>query len=230
MRRTLGIFLCALCLTSVASAQTYGKHPFDFKTFNLGFLMGLTYNSYNLKQQINIVEDGDTLKNIELLGRPGINLGMIANLNLHNQISVRLIPTISLEQRNFVYNFRNAEGAFPRDRKIEAAYLDLPLMFQFKGPYYRRTRIYVLAGAKYAVNLMSNERVQNDEDLLKITRQDYGLTFGFGLNLYGDRIKLSPEILYKVGLVNIYVPEATTHAGAIERLSSQVIAINVNFE
>lgn len=228
MRRTLSIFLCALVALPAASAQNYGKHPFDFKTFNLGFLMGLTYNSYNLKEQVNVVENGVTLSSITLQNRPGLNLGMITNLNLSNRLSLRFIPTISLEQRDFLYRFQGVPE--PEIRKIEAAYLDMPVMFQIKGPYYKRTRFYVLTGGKFAINLMSNERVQNDDKLLKIKREDFGLTFGFGVNLYGDRIKLSPEILYKVGLTNIYVPEATTHANAIERLSSQVIAINVNFE
>ncbi|MCI4670740.1 MAG: PorT family protein [Bacteroidia bacterium] len=228
------VFSALMCgLGKTASAQNYrNAHPFDFKRFNLGFLMGFTYNSYNLKEQINIEENGVLLRRIEMLPRPGMNLGMISNLKLHKQVSLRFIPTISLEQRDFNYYFEepNSEGSMIERRKIEAAYLDMPLVFQLKTSYYGRTRVYVLAGANLGVNLASNKRVQDDPKLLKITTANYGLVFGFGLNMYGDRIKLSPEIVYKMGLPNIFVPEFTTHAEAISSLTSQVIAINFNFE
>ena len=209
-------------------AQSYGNaHPFDFKRFNLGFLMGLNYNSYNLKEQINIIDDGVLLERITVQPRYGLNLGMITNLSLHKQIALRFVPTISLEQRDFDYRFA---GDSMIVRKIEASYLNLPLMFQFKTKYYKATRVYVLAGAQLGLNLASNKKVRNDPNLLKITTHDVSLTFGAGINLYGDRIKLSPEILYSVGLINIYQPEFTSHPYAIESLMSQVIAINVNFE
>lgn len=234
-------FKCALALVFIVlfsfsgiQAQTYkSKHPFDFKNFNLGFLMALNYNSYNLKEQINVVEDGIRLKHIEVIPRPGLSLGMITNFNLHRNISFRFIPTISLEQRNFDYNFatnNEAVDSLGEPRKIEASYLNLPFLFQFKSNYYKETRMYVLGGMQLGLNLASNRKVRDDPTLLKITTQDVSLVFGFGMNLYGDRIKLSPEIRYSLGLFDIYEPGFTTHSAAISRLSSQVLMLIVNFE
>ena len=221
-------FALLILLCSQSVAQSYGNsHPFDFKKFNLGFLMGLTYNAYNLKEQINVMDQGILLERITKIPKYGLNLGMIANYNLHKQISLRAVPTISLEQRDFNYLFANDSLVI---RKIEASYFNLPIMLQFKTKYYRAVRVYVLAGAQVGFNLAPSKKIRNDENLLKISTHDLSLTFGFGLNIYGERIKLSPEILYRVGLINIYQPEYTSHAYAIERLSSQVIAINFNFE
>ena len=218
-----------LLIASVdVSAQIYRNgHPFDAKPFNLGFLMGFTYNSYNLKEQIHITEGGRTLDNIELVNKPGLNIGMIANLNLTQQLALRSVVNISLEQRDF--NFYFADGT-TEVRKIEAAYLNVPLMLQIKTGYYRSSRVYVLTGGQWGVNLSSDKKVRDDPRLLKINRQDFSLVFGFGINLYGDRLKLSPEIVYKMGLFNIYEPEFTSHAEAIQSLSSQVISLNINFE
>lgn len=232
---------CALALVFVAlfsfsglQAQSYkSRHPFDFKSFNLGFLMALNYNAYNLKEQINVVDNGIRLKHIEVVPRPGLSLGMITNFNLHKNISFRFIPTISLEQRNFDYHFATRNEAIDslgEVRKIEASYLNLPFLFQFKSNYYKNTRMYVLSGMQLGLNLASNKKVRDDPTLLKITTQDVSAVFGFGMNLYGDRIKLSPEIRYSVGLFNIYEPGYTTHSAAISRLSSQVLMLIVNFE
>jgi len=224
---------CVAAILILFSGQVMGqgymnRHPFDLKRFNLGLLMGFTYNSYNLKEQVDIYdpEDGRTLRGIELISKPGVNIGMISNLNLAKQVSLRFIPTISLEQRDFNYRFENGSEI----RKIEASYINLPLMFQFKTGYYESTRVYVLAGGQWGYNLASNDRVRDDPTLLKIDRQDISVVLGFGLNLYGERLKLSPEIVYKAGLFNIYVPEDTTHDEAINRLFSQVISLNINFE
>ncbi|MEO0470211.1 MAG: porin family protein [Bacteroidota bacterium] len=209
-------------------AQSYGTHPFDFKRFNLGFQMGLNQNRYNLKDQIQICEDGICLEQINMIPKVGMTLGMITNYNLHDQVSLRFIPSVSLEQRDFDYFFDDSPQ--PVIRKIEAAYFNMPFMVQFKTKYYKRSRIFVNLGAQVGLNLNSNKKVLDDPDLLKIKKQDFSLVIGGGINLYGDRIKLSPEIRYTAGLTNVYVPENTTHATAISQLFSQVLAFIVNFE
>lgn len=225
------LMLLGLLLSTAASGQNYrNRHPFDFKKFNLGFQMGFTSNSYNLKEQVNVVEDGVRLRYIEVVPRPGLTLGMIANANLHKQVALRSVVGISLEERNFNFFFAGREADSPVDRKIEAAYLTLPLMLQWKTPYHRAVRYYVLTGGQWGINLVSNKRVLDDKNLLKINNQDLALVFGFGMNLYGERIKLSPEIKYTLGMVNIFRPEFTSHAAAIRRLTTQVITLSVNFE
>ncbi len=228
-RNAKGIILSVLLGFSFCSlqAQSYGRHPFDAKNFNLGFLMGLNLNSYNLNEQTQVEDDGKILERLELINRPGLTLGMIANFNLTNQLSLRVIPSVSLEQRDFTYSFSDGEQ---QQRKIEASYFNVPVMLQFKSKYYRATRVYVLGGFQVGVNLASNEKVKNDPFLLKIRDQDVSLVVGTGINLYGDRIKLSPEIRYSIGLINVYEPLYTSHANAIQRLSSQVITLNINFE
>ena len=215
-------------LFTQAQAQSYGRHPFDSKKFNLGFLIGLNYNAYNLKEQVNVLDEGKLLTEIQVHPKYGLTLGMISNIRLIDNISLRFIPAISLEQRDFDYHFEG--DTMVTVRKIEASYLNLPLLFQFKTNMLSRSRMYVLFGPQLGLNLASNKRVRDDKNLLKIQTQDFSLVFGFGVNLYGDRIKLSPEIRYSMGMVNIYEPLYTSHATAIGQLFSQVLTLNVNFE
>ncbi len=217
-----------LGLAFQASAQSYGRHPFDSKKFNLGFLIGLNYNSYNLKEQINIWDQGILLEQITLQPKYGLTLGMISNFRIIDNISLRFIPAISLEQRDFYYQFAGDSSA--TIRKIEASYLNLPFLFQFKTNMLKRTRLYVLMGPQLGLNLASNKKVRDDNNLLKIKTEDISLVLGLGLNLYGDRIKLSPEIRYSMGLINIYEPLYVSHSQAISKLFSQVITLNINFE
>ncbi len=230
--------LLILTHTEVLGQRYRKNHPFDLKRFNLGFLMGATYNRYNVKEQINVasgrVDDPRILRQIELHPQLGLNLGMITNLNLRRNLAIRFIPAISLEQRNFDYRFEGSTERLPaiEQRKIEASYLNLPILFQYKSVYSGSYRLYLLAGPQLGINLASNKKVNDDPRLLKIESQDISIVLGVGFNIYGDRIKLSPEIRYSAGIRNLYVsdPDRTSHAGAIGKLFSQVLSLNVNFE
>jgi hypothetical protein len=165
-----------------------------------------------------------------LKNRPGLKLGLITNYNYNDQISLRFIPAVSLEQRDFGFFFED-EGAFSETlRSVNTSYLDLPLFLQVKTKYYKRYRIYLLTGPQFSINFSNTKKVQNDPNLLKIQSQDIAWTIGWGMQLYGDRLKLSPEIRYSMGLTNIFVPEFTSHAQAISQLFTQQLVFCVNFE
>jgi hypothetical protein len=222
--------LCCILFPLTSSAQGYGrKHPHDFKDFNLGFLMALNVNSYNLKQQINVRDRGVLLRNVELQNRPGLKLGLITNYNFTDQIAARFIPAVSLEQRDFNFNFVS-ETDSTQVRGVNTSYLDLPLFLQIKTKYYQRYRLYLLMGPQFSINFSNTKKVQNDPNLLKIQSYDVAIVVGAGMQLYGDRLKLSPEIRYSMGLSNIFVPEFTSHAASISQLFTQQLVICVNFE
>lgn len=211
-------------------AQYYGNHPYDAKFFNLGYTLGLSYNALNLKEQIDVCDRGVCLNRIEPIPRMGLNFGLITNFDLHPFINLRVIPTVSLEQRDFDYHFRRAGPDSVVLRTIEASYFNLPILLMIRAKYWNEKRFYIVTGPQLGINFASNRKVQDNLNLLKITTFDYSLVFGAGLNYYGDRTKVSTEIRYAMGLRNIYVPENTSHATAISLLYSQQLSFIVNFE
>lgn len=219
----------------ISSRRKY-RHPFDQKKFNFGFQMGLNYNDYKFKQAYGVWDktgtaatDLEYLDNIEMKARPGFTLGMITNLNLHNNLNIRFIPAISLEQRDFTYYITKPKNRIEQ-RHVEAAILDLPLLVQVKSDYYKRYRLYVLAGPELSINFQSNKRIIDDPTQLKVEKTTFNFVTGVGFNLYGERIKLSPELRYSVGLTNDYVPLNTTFPTAVGSLFRQVITFHILFE
>lgn len=210
------------------------RHPFDQKKFNFGFQMGINYNDYKFKQSSGVwaKTDPNTLEyldNIVMKAKPGFTLGMITNLNLHNNLNIRFIPAISLEQRDFTYYITKPNSRI-ENRHVEAAILDLPLLAQIKSDYYKRYRLYVLAGPELSVNFQSNKKILDDPTQLKVEKTTFNLVTGVGFNLYGERIKLSPELRYSVGLTNDYVPLNTTFPTAVGSLFRQVVTFHILFE
>lgn len=205
------------------------RHPFDQKKFNFGFQMGLNFNDYKFKQSYGVWDQGEYLDRIELKAKPGFTLGMISNVNLHNNLNIRFIPAISLEQRDFTYYITRPNERI-ENRHVESAILDLPLLAQIKSDYYKRYRLYLIAGPELSINFQSNRKLLGDPSQLKVERTTFNLVTGVGFNLYGERIKLSPELRYSVGLTNDYVPLNTTFPTAVGSLLRQVITFHILFE
>lgn len=203
------------------------KH-YDWRKFNLGFTMGMNYSMVRMDYadlENNPRRPG--LKDIVVKPIPGINLGMISNLRIVDMLDLRFIPSVSLQQRNFNYKL-NKDSTFLR--RLEAAYLDLPLLIKFKSQFWRNHRVYVMGGGKFSWNLSSDKKVKDDPDILKTDKYDHSVVVAFGVDIYGDRVKLSPEISYAFGLPNIYNAENTSYGNNILRIRTHMLLFSLNFE
>jgi hypothetical protein len=128
------------------------------------------------------------LRSVDAHGQAGINLGLITNLNLHNNIDVRFVPAVSLQQRNFdlYLVMKNGKDSIAK-RQLEAAYLELPFYVKFKSNYYRNMRVYYGQGIKYSLNLASG-RVDQFSLWVCVQLQNYaptGVTVTMILGLAG---------------------------------------------
>ncbi len=220
------LLFCIIFIAQLGHSQLNNHH--DFRKFNLGFNMGLNFSDVIFKYgslQNNPNKPG--LKDITAKSTPGINLGLITNFKIAEFWDFRFVPQISLQQRNFTYVIDKDSS---QKRRLEASYVDLPIWIKFKSELWQNHRVYVAAGVKYSINLSSDKKVRNDPDLLKIEKTDYSLICSFGIDIYGDKIKLTPEITYSYGLRNIYVPENTSYSNNITRINTQMLLISLNFE
>lgn len=229
----LGTLLTMVMPFANIFAQT--SHYFDYRPFNLGFTMGLNLASYDMTAQINQFDpsSGKIVVNVEQINKPGIYLGLITNLKLADHWDLRVLPSVSLEERDF--NFYLDTLASPTTepivrKKIESSNLNLPICIKFKSDFHKNTRVWVQAGIQPTWNLASNKKVRNDKDLLKTQSFDLAFVSSVGIDLYGEKLKLSPELRFTRGLKNLYVPDRTRFPRAISDLFSQLLVFNINFE
>lgn len=222
-------------LTSSVQAQrfsrSYNAGGVDLQTISFGFLIGM--NVADVRAQLGdfpleVPNDptGRMLENIRVESQPGLNLGLVVNVNLGDNVDLRLSPQVSLQQRNFFFQFSDGQEQL---RVLESSYLQVPLLFKYKSDVYRDYRVFVSTGPMVSINLSSEENVANDPQLLKITKSDLNWVFTFGFDLYGDKVKLTPEIFYHVGLSDVYVPKNEDVPGAIKSIFTQTFGIQVIF-
>lgn len=197
--------------------------------------MGLSYNSFKMTSQINAkdVNNGEVVRRVKLTPKPGIYLGLITNFKISNNFDVRFVPNVTLEERDLRFLMDTTTLVFSEPvitKKIEASNLNLPVMVKFKSDYYQNVRVYLALGGQLSINMASNKKVLNDPDLLKTERVDFAGVAAFGVDLYGERLKLTPEIKYTIGARNVYVPDRTRFSNAISDLFNQTIVFSINFE
>ena len=217
---------------SALQAQT--SHYFDQRKFNLGFTMGLAVASYDMSTQINQRDQstGRVVSQVSLIAKPGIYLGLITNLKLADHWDLRFMPSISLEERDFLFYFDSTTTKLEPvvRKKIESSNLNMPFSIKFKGDFYKNTRVWLQFGIQPTFNLASSKKVRNDPELLKTQNFDTAVLASVGIDLYGEKLKLSPELRFTRGLTNLYVPTRTRYPGAILDLFSQLLCFNINFE
>lgn len=217
-----------LCLLA-SFAWSQGRHHFDVRDWNLGFQMGASYNTYKYQFHPNGTDTrrSATLNEISLRGKPGIVLGLLGNFRIADNFDFRIMPNVSLEQRDFSFRYNGDSSVI---KKTENSNLNIPLLLKFKGNYHPYYRVFVNAGIQYSWNLASNKKVKNDKDALKISQTDVAAVFSVGIDLYGDKLKLSPEFRYTLGLKDVYSPQNTYYGTSISYLKSQTFAFILNFE
>lgn len=221
-------------MVSAAALSAQTSHYFDYRKFNLGFTMGLNVASYDMTAQINQYDPstGRVVSRVELVSKPGIYLGLITNLKIADHWDLRFMPSVSLEERGFNFYFdsttTNTEPIV--QKKIESSNLNLPLCIKFKSDFHKNTRVWVQFGIQPTFNLASNKKVRNDKDLLKTQSFDLAVVSSVGIDLYGEKLKLSPELRFTRGTKNLYVPDRTRFPRAISDLFSQLLVLNINFE
>ncbi len=220
-----GKIILFILLLGTQQAQT-NYHLYDIRKFNLGFAMGGVLSDVRFQRIYFDPGKGNYIRGVKARPVFGITLGMVTNTKLARLWDLRFIPSVSLQQRNFDFNFPDSTVT----RKLEASYLDLPVGLKFKSDVYNDMRVYLYTGLKFSINLMSDKKVKSDPNLIRIDRTDWSWDIAFGIDLYGARVKLSPEIKYSIGLKNVYIPETAESPQPDYALTTQSLTFSLYFE
>ncbi len=210
--------------------QAQWNDHYDKRWFNLGFFIGLNIADVKLQYgQLEYLNPTDTdLVSVTADPSPGFSIGLITNLNLADHWDLRFVPSVSLMQRNFNFELAN-DSIF--ERTFESANLNIPLHVKFKSDFYRNTRVYVLAGPVLGINLVGGSDEENEDlTVIRTSKLDIGMDVALGIDLYGNRVKLAPEIRYSLGFSNVFISNNDPFERNISHMTTQSFTILLNFE
>lgn len=203
---------------------------YDKQKVHFGFLLGINKTDFVIQRvpNFNLI---DTLYTVESEGQTGFNLGIIANLRIAENFDLRFIPDLAFSQRNLLYTFYPNGIKTTTIKQIESTFLEFPLDLKFKSNRVNNYRAYVVVGAKYSIDMVSQAKVESaDKEFVKLKRNDLGYQVGLGFDFYLERFKFSPEIKMYHGVKNLLVDDPKIFSTSLESLRSKIFLISFTFE
>ncbi len=236
------LFLTATLTGGWASAQrpyNYETHQlrspkYDFRTIHFGFELGINYYDFHVEpveNLQNIQDHQNTLYSVDCIAFPGFTLLLISDLRLTSWLNLRFTPGISYTQRDMLFDVYNdflSDFSVVR-RQVESTFIEFPMYLKLRGKRVGNSRPYLIGGVKYMIDMASQELVE-DPRLFRIRRFDFAYEFGFGIDIYFDFFKFSPQIKATTGMRSMMVPDDTIYTQGIADLTTRCVLISFQFE
>ena len=164
---------------------------FDRNKIHYGFYLGLNQNDFKIS-----LEDVPSIPNANITVEPtaGFNVGLIADLRLHKNVSLRFEPGLMTNSKKIYFNHLSSPIDSVRD--VSSTYLHVPLLLKLSTDRYKNIRPYLLAGVSYNYNFSSNEANQDDNfsGQFRSKTSNFMYEIGVGMDIYLYFFKFSPSI------------------------------------
>ncbi|WP_299162743.1 porin family protein [uncultured Tenacibaculum sp.] len=186
-----GIFGIVSITSQAQQEKVLNLPSFDKPLFHYGFYLGLNSNGY----KVGYKPSGFNNAEIEVKSSVGFNVGLIADLRLHNNVNLRFEPGLMSNTKTLT--FKHIVGSDNvKTREVGATYLHLPLILKLSTNRLNNIRPYVLGGISYDYNFSSNENNSDDNFAgeFRTTTSNLMYELGVGVDFYFSYFKFSPSI------------------------------------
>lgn len=206
---------------------------FDNRLYHFGFSLGINSADLFLERAVDTAF-ADSLVRLQPSRVPGFNIGIIGSVKLYRNLTARFVPALSFQDRVLEYTFMDDQGEEQFfEKRIESTYIDFPVHFKYRSDRINNFAVYVLAGAKYSIDLQTREEVNNnnaDEVVVKMKRNDYSMEIGGGFDFFLTYFKFGIELKMAIGFPNQIVKDNTMFSRPIDRLRTQAFFFTLTFE
>ncbi|MCR5365823.1 MAG: PorT family protein [Prevotella sp.] len=169
---------------------------------------------------------------------PGFSVGVLAELRLHQNFSLRITPTMHFGAKHLTFLNKNDLDAngMPRQQTqdLKSTYVSVPIDLKFAAPRWNNHRPYVMAGINPMFNLTGG-----DQDMVRLKKFTTMFEVGLGCDFYLPFFKLIPELKFCFGLGNSldtkHINELRdnslkAYAGSVASAQSKMVVLTFYFE
>jgi hypothetical protein len=235
LRKQLSLFVAGMLIYAVAFGQYKEQHRPNHDQWPYYFGMSISYNHSSLhpSKHQKFLQD-DSILAVEPGSSGGIALGLLGTLQLSPRFSFRANPQLIIGgAKYFTYSLKypsNGESLIEK-KTLPSTIVSFPFQVKFNSDRIGNFRTYLLGGVKYDIDLASNSQARNAEDLVKLTRSDYGIEAGVGFNFFFPFVTFSPEIKISNGLSNIHSRDpGLKYSNVLDKLQSRMIVFSIILE
>ena len=163
------------------------KQNWDKQQIFWGYFLGLNNKDYKISYKTN---DAFIVSTPSL----GFEVGLIGDLRLHNNISLRLEPGLSSNSKELA--FTHISGEADSIRNVNSTYFRVPLLLKFNTNRLGNMRPYAIGGVSYDYNFSSNQENPDDNysGEFRTKKNNFSYEMGVGVDLYLPYFIFSPSI------------------------------------
>ncbi len=231
-KKILFFFFVLLTITKIFAQRerVLNLQNFDNRRFHYGYYVGLNKNDFKISYKQN---NKTNKPDVSVASNIGFNLGLIADLKLHDNINLRFEPGLIHNNKTLTFN-HIARGEYQKIREASNTYLHLPLIFKFSVNRLNNLRPYILGGVSYDYNFSSNEKNKEDNFFGEFRQKSniFMYELGIGIDIYLHYFKFSPSIrgLFSISNELKYDNKSSQWTDPIKFMGTRGIFIHLAFE
>ena len=214
-----------------AQQREINLYDHDIKPIYFGITLAGNMSRFQITHHPRFLQS-DSVYVAEPDNSGGFALGLSATVPLSGRFEARFNPQLMFTSRtiNYVLKYPELDGT-KISKPVESVIVSFPLQFKFNSDRIGNFRVYMLGGVKADIDLASNARARQAEDLVKIAKYDYGIEAGIGFNFYFPSFIFSPEIKVSNGLNNIHSrDESLKYSNVLDKIQSRMIVFSIHLE
>lgn len=242
------ILAACIMLTAELFAQHSGHHfmwarrnnpEYDRRKVTYGFSIGIHTSAYQIKYSEKFVSPQlDTLLAIDPPFVPGFSLGFLVNFRLHDMLDIRLMPKAGFYTHELNYRYLTTKDLNPLEDGVqkfktqifETTMVELPILLKYKSMRRGNVRMYMVGGVTPSIEASGKNKVQSETSSFSINKGNLTLDAGMGFDFYFPLFKLSQEIRFSRGLVNLISNEASDFREPLRRINTNTISVYFIFQ
>jgi hypothetical protein len=223
--------LLLFCLNGFAQKVLY-QEEHDLKPYYFGITLGMNKTGFHTELDPSFLHQ-DSIRVAEATSAGGFSLGLSATLHLNNRFELRFNPQLMFTQRDIVYKLRIPDwnGSTEITKAVESVITTFPLHLKFNSDRIGNFRVYMFGGGKVDLDLASNAKSRQADEMIRIRKVDCGIEAGMGFNFYFPSFIFSPEIKISNGLNNLHARNPTlNYSSVLDRIESRMIEFTIHLE
>ena len=207
---------------------------YDYKRLHFGFTVGLNTMDFGVHRPVldSILLFADVSRIT-----PGFQVSIVSDLRLADYLSLRFLPGITFGQRMLYFYEEQSPDNYTLVSKmeVESNFLDFPLVVKYKSKRVNNYAPYIIAGGSVRYDLAARKEYEEGSEVyVRLKPLDFYFEFGFGIDIYLQYFKFSPELKLSTGLRNVLVDDPAAgypqYVNSIDRLNSYIVMLSFHFE
>lgn len=226
------LFLLTISVNINAQHRKLQNQPYaDRRLFHLGFTLGLHSQDLILSNTGFENENGEIWFSEIPEYSPGFAVGLISDMYLSKNLNLRLVPTLYLGDKFFIFKEQNSGEEFRT--RIRNNYVSLPVHLKISAQRNENFRPYLLIGGYTNIELAQKKNLA-----ILLKQNDIGIELGIGCDFYLPMFKLAPELKFSFGLRDIIEKDRRDlkdelllkYSNSLSKATSRMIILSFNFE